>query len=57
MILNKIISLKNQQNILVIEDEGEEKGNKENYAHVALRKNFLQKKIKLIPFTMSGKVN
>ena len=34
----------------------QKKGNNDNYAHVALPKNFLQKKLKLIPFTMSGKV-
>ena len=44
VILNEIISLKNQQNIFVIEDEGffvQKKGNNENYAQVALPKNFL----------------
>ena len=48
VILNEIISLKNQQNIYVIEDEGvfctEKKGNKQIFDDTALPKIFLQKK-------------
>ena len=53
MILNEIISLKNKQNIYVIEDEEgvfcTEKVNKQILDVIALSKNLLQKTIKVNP--------
>ena len=61
VILNEIISLKNQQSIFVIEDEGVFCTEKRKYRKLRSRcvaeELPAKTKLKLIPFTMSDKVN